>query len=41
MQFNTLEKRPEFIAYWERVSDRDAYRRASEIDNALMPRQEA
>ena len=41
MQFNTLEKRPEFVAYWERVSNRDAYRRANKIDNALMPQQEA
>lgn len=38
MQFGSIEKRPEFEAYWERISDRDAYRRASEIDNALMPK---
>lgn len=37
LQFGTLEKRPAFEAYWARVSDRDAYRRANDIDNALMP----
>jgi len=41
MQFGTLEKRPEFAAYWQRVSDRDAYRRASEIDDALLEQREA
>lgn len=38
LQFGSIEKRPEFVSYWERISDRDAYRRASEIDNALMPK---
>lgn len=37
MQFGTIEKRPAFEAYWARVSDRDAYRRANELDNAAMP----
>lgn len=37
MQFGTVEKRPGFEAYWARVSDRDAYRRANEIDDALLP----
>lgn len=34
MQFGTIEKRPAFVSYWERVSDRDAYRSANELDNA-------
>jgi len=37
MQFNSIDKRPGFEAYWAKVSDRDAYRRATDIDNALMP----
>ena len=37
LQFGTIEERPAFQAYWQRVSDRDAYRRANDIDVALMP----
>jgi len=37
MQFNSIEKRPAFEAYWARIKDRPAARRASEIDDALMP----
>lgn len=37
MQFGTIEKRPAFEAYWARITDRDAYRRANELDNAAMP----
>jgi glutathione S-transferase len=36
-QFGTLPKRAGFEAYGARVSDRPAYKRAKEIDNALMP----
>jgi glutathione S-transferase len=36
-QFGTLPKRPGFEAYGVRVSDRPAYKRAKEIDYALMP----
>jgi glutathione S-transferase len=36
-QFGTLPKRDAFAAYVERLTGRDAYRRATEIDNALMP----
>lgn len=39
LQFGTIDKRPEFVAYWARISDRDAYRRANEIDNSLMPQE--
>jgi len=35
LQFGTIEKRPAFEAYWARVSDRDAYRRARELDNGM------
>ena len=34
MQFGTMEKRPAFEDYWARVSDRDACRRAVELDDA-------
>ncbi len=40
LQFGTIEARPAFQAYWQRVSDRDAYRRANDIndiDDALLP----
>jgi len=37
MQFGTLEERPAFVNYWERLSGRPAYKRATELDNALMP----
>jgi glutathione S-transferase len=37
MRFGMIEKRPVFEAYWARLSDRAAYQRAAEIDNALMP----
>jgi glutathione S-transferase len=36
MQFGTLEKRPAFERYWERVSNRPAAVRAREIDDALV-----
>ncbi|RYD96081.1 MAG: glutathione S-transferase family protein [Sphingomonadales bacterium] len=35
--FGTLPKRDAFAAYWDRVSGRDAFKRAGELDNALMP----
>lgn len=38
MQFGTLDKRPAFVEYWQRISDRDACRRATEADNAAMPK---
>src|SRR3546814_9887636 len=34
LQWGTIEKRPGFEAYWARCSDRDAYRRAPELDDA-------
>ena len=39
MQFGTIEKRPVFERYWERLSQRPAALRAKAIDDALMPKQ--
>lgn len=36
MRFGTMDKRPAFERYWQLVSDREAYRRANEIDDAAM-----
>ena len=36
-QFGTLPKRDGFVAYADRLTARDAYRRASAMDDALMP----
>ena len=41
MQFGTIEKRPAFEDYWGRVSDRAAYKRATDIDNALVAEAQA
>lgn len=41
MQFGSIEERPGFAEYWARVSDRDAHRRANELDDAAMPAKEA
>jgi glutathione S-transferase len=38
MQFGTIEKRPAFERYHARVTDRDAFRRAQELDDAAMPK---
>ena len=37
MQFGTLEKRPAFERYVERLGSREAARRARRIDDALLP----
>ncbi|MFQ5971835.1 MAG: glutathione S-transferase family protein [Alphaproteobacteria bacterium] len=37
LEFGSIERRPGFAEYWSRVSDRDAYRRASELDDAAIP----
>ena len=36
LQFNLLEPRPVFTDYAARMTDRDAYRRAKEIDGKLI-----
>jgi glutathione S-transferase len=38
--FGTMEKRPGFEQYVARITDRPAYRKAKEIDQALMPKKE-
>ena len=37
MQFGTLDKRPAFEAYWERISQREGHSRAAALDDAAMP----
>ena len=41
LQFNLLEPRPVFTDYAARVTDRDAYRRAKEIDGKLIAEAQA
>jgi len=37
MQFGMIEKRPNLVAYCAQVTDRPAYRRTAELDDASMP----
>ncbi|WP_193370292.1 glutathione S-transferase family protein [Pelagibius marinus] len=39
LQYGSLEERPGFAAYAARVRDRDAYRRAQALDEALLPKE--
>jgi len=39
MQFGTIEKRPAFEAYYAKVADRPAAKRAAALDDAAMPKQ--
>lgn len=41
MMFGTIEKRPVFERYWQRLSARPACKRAKELDDAQMPPQQA
>lgn len=36
LQFNTIDARPAFTDYWSRLSQRDAYKRANEMDDQLL-----
>jgi glutathione S-transferase len=36
MMFGTMERRPAFEKYWQRISSRPAYLRAKQIDDALV-----
>jgi glutathione S-transferase len=36
LQFESIEKRPAFEAYWARLAERPAYVRATQIDDALV-----
>ena len=38
LQFGTIEKRPAFERYWQRLANRPAAVRARELDDALMPK---
>ncbi|MET0277293.1 MAG: glutathione S-transferase [Pseudorhodoplanes sp.] len=38
MQFGTIEKRKVFEDYWTPLSERPAHKRASELDNAALPK---
>jgi glutathione S-transferase len=38
LRFGSLESRPAFVDYWERISSRPAAVRANEIDDALLPK---
>jgi glutathione S-transferase len=37
LMFGTIEKRPAFERYWQRIIARPAYVRARQLDDALMP----
>ena len=39
LQFGSIEDRPVFRTYWAGLADRPAHKRATELDNAAMPRQ--
>jgi glutathione S-transferase len=39
LQFGSIEKRPAFERYWQRIAQRPAARRAKEIDDALVAKQ--
>jgi glutathione S-transferase len=41
LMFGTIEKRPAFERYWARISARPAATRAKQLDDALMPAQQA
>ncbi len=41
MMFGTMEKRPSFTQYWQRLSTRPAFSRAKELDDALAAQQKA
>ncbi|MCB2127627.1 MAG: glutathione S-transferase family protein [Rhodobacteraceae bacterium] len=40
LQFGTIEARPAFTAYWDRIRTRPALIRANDADNAAMPAKE-
>jgi len=41
MMFGTMEKRPAFERYWQRLTGRPAYIRAKELDDAVVAQQKA
>lgn len=36
LKYESIEKRPAFVDYWSKIGNRDAYRRANELDEALQ-----
>ncbi len=40
LQFGSIEKRPGFERYWQRLATRPAARRAKDIDDALTAKQQ-
>lgn len=40
MQFGTIEKRPAFEAYYAKLANRPAAQRATQLDDAAMPKQD-
>lgn len=40
LQFGTIDKRDAFVGYWSRLSQRPAYRRATELDDAAAQAQQ-
>lgn len=41
LQFGSIEKRPAFESYWNRLSQRSAYIKATALDDAAMPSTDA
>ena len=41
LMFGTVENRPAFVQYWQRLSTRPAFTRAKELDDAAMAQQNA
>ena len=39
LTFKSIEPRPAFVSYWERLEARPAQRRAAALDNAAMPQE--
>jgi glutathione S-transferase len=39
MQFGTIDARPAFVSYYERLKARPAFLRANQIDDALLPQE--
>ena len=39
LEFKSIEDRPAFQAYWAGLAERPAHKRATELDNAAMPKQ--
>jgi len=36
LSFGSIENRPAFSEYWSRLSEREAYKRATSLDDAAM-----